>query len=957
MKKRFYSLLLLTILVLGAHAKSNDDVRVVESMLKRLIPAYADRFEFKKTEGAKDFFRIESIRKSKILISGNNANSMAVGLNYYLKYHCLTTVSWYANQTVEMPDTLPVITTPVEIPAKVERRFFLNYCTFGYTMPFWKWTDWERFIDWMALNGINMPLAITGQEAVWYKVWKEMGLKDKEILSYFTGPVYLPWHRMANIDSWNGPLPMEWLENQVDLQKKILSRERELNMKPVLPAFNGHVPAALKQIYPDANVQSLGKWAGFAKQYHCSFLNPEEPLFALIQKKFLKEQTRLFGTDHVYGVDPFNEVDPPSWEPEYLGKVSSKLYHTLTEADPKAEWLQMTWMFYFDRKKWTAPRVEALLKGVPTDKMFLLDYHCENVELWKNTQRFHGQPFIWCYLGNFGGNTAITGNVKEGGRRLEVALQEGGEGLKGIGSTLEGLDVDQFPYEYILEKAWDTNIKDKEWIDALADRHVGSVSLPVRDAWQRLFNDVYVQVPKTAGILPTYRPKMGENSGRTKISYTNRQLLTVWKNLLEVPDLSRNALRLDVISVGRQLIGNYFLEVKNEFDSLYKAKDLPAMKMRAAEMREILADVDKLTSYHDYTALSKWISDARALSNDPSIQDYYEKNARNLVTTWGGTLNDYASRAWSGLIRDYYAVRWNLYMDAVLQAVESKSEFNQSKLDEAFKQFEESWVASRKPVDCKAEGDLLEYARILLHKYESRLAKKTPMVFVIGDSTVKYRSGNGEFGRWGWGGFLQTFFDASRIAVENAAVEGRSSRTYYTEGLWGKLLPDMQKGDYLLIDFGHNDSGPIDTGLARGALKGIGDESKKVVLERDGSVEEVFSYGHYIRRYICQAKEKGVEVIILSHTPANQWQDGRMRRCSQTYAKWSKEVAEQENVYFVDLNDLAARKYESLGEKKTKPYFFDMVHTSREGAVIHAEAVIEGIRSLDGCCLKKYLKE
>ena len=256
-------------------AVNKGDVGAAESMLRRLIPDCADMFQFKKVNSKEDFFRIESSADSKILISGNNANSMAVGLNYYLKYYCLTTVSWYADQSVEMPEVLPQIPSPVEVKARVERRFFLNYCTFGYSMAFWDWKDWQRFIDWMALNGVNMPLAITGQEAVWYKVWKDMGLKSQEILSYFTGPVYLPWHRMANIDSWNGPLPMEWLEKQTKLQQQILSRERELNMKPVLPAFNGHVPAALKRVYPDADIQSLGNWAGFTDEYHCSFLSPE----------------------------------------------------------------------------------------------------------------------------------------------------------------------------------------------------------------------------------------------------------------------------------------------------------------------------------------------------------------------------------------------------------------------------------------------------------------------------------------------------------------------------------------------------------------------------------------------------------------------------------------------------------------------------------------------------------
>ncbi len=107
--------------------------------------------------------------------------------------------------------------------------------------------------------------------------------------------------------------------------------------------------------------------------------------------------------------------------------------------------------------------------------------------------------------------------------------------------------------------------------------------------------------------------------------------MLVWQNLLDASDLRRDALRLDVISVGRQLLGNYFLTVKNEFDKMYQTKDLAALNMRASEMRELLVDIDKLTSYHDYTSLSKWISDARGLSKDPVIQDYYAKNARNLL--------------------------------------------------------------------------------------------------------------------------------------------------------------------------------------------------------------------------------------------------------------------------------------------------------------------------------------
>ena len=294
------------------------DITAAKALAERIIPDRSTAFEFRKLKSGKkaaDCFSLSS-ENGKIIVAGNNANSMAMGLNHYIKKYCLTTISWYAGKTVTLPDTLPIVPSKETIEARTGTRFFLNYCTYGYTMPFWQWRDWERFIDWMALNGVNMPLAITGQEAVWYNVWRALGMTDEQVRSYFVGPSYLPWHRMANIDRWNGPLPKSWLDGQVELQKLILQRERELNMRPVLPAFAGHVPAELKSIFPDANIKYLGSWGGFDDKYRCHFLDPSEPLFAKIQKLFLEEQTRLFGTDHIFGVDPFNEVDPPSWEPE-----------------------------------------------------------------------------------------------------------------------------------------------------------------------------------------------------------------------------------------------------------------------------------------------------------------------------------------------------------------------------------------------------------------------------------------------------------------------------------------------------------------------------------------------------------------------------------------------------------------------------------------------------------------
>lgn len=231
-----------------------------------------------------------------------------------------------------------------------------------------------------------------------------------------------------------------------------------------------------------------------------------------------------------------------------------------------------------------------------------------------------------------------------------------------------------------------------------------------------------------------------------------------------------------------------------------------------------------------------------------------------------------------------------------------------------------------------------------------------PVAFLIGDSTVKCGNGDGGDGKWGWGSFFQNYFDTTRVSIENHALGGRSSRTFFTEGLWDKVLPGIQKGDYLIMDFGHNDGGPYNTGRARASLPGTGENSQKFVMERDGSTEEVFSFGHYLRLFARQAKAKGATVIITSHTPRNSWTGDRMNRCTETYARWSSEVAKAEGCYYIDLNDLTAQKFEKMGKEKTTAYFGDGTHNNREGAILNAESVVDGIRSIKDCSLNTYLK-
>lgn len=681
--KKTIILFSLLITFLSAHA---DDITAVKGLVHRLFPGYEQVFTFRKTTSKVDVFSLRS-KDGKIIVSGNNANSMAVGLNHYMKYYCHVDVGWLKSDTYRLPATPPRIPKPVTIKARVKNRFFLNYCTYGYTMPWWKWGEWEHFIDWMALNGINLPLAITGQESIWYKVWSELGLSDTTIRNYFTGPAHLPWHRMINIDRWFSPLPISWLNGQLKLQKRITARERELNMHPVLPAFSGHVPAELASIFPKAKIAKLAPWDGYSEKYACSFLDPMDPLFTKIQKRFIDIEDSIYGTDHIYGIDLFNEVTPPSYEPDYLARVARQVYASLAQADPQAIWLQMTWLFYYRQKDWTKDRIKAYLTAYPKDHSLLLDYYCERQEMWKSTDKFFGVPFIWCYLGNFGGNSMLTGDLATINNHIENTFAKCKGNLAGIGSTLEGFDCNPYIYEYVFEKAWTfpTHRNIHAWVNALADQRVGKEDATARQAWQLLVDSIYDRSTVTQQRQPFFneRPVFLSNKKMQEIPEVNREdkvLLAVIEKLLQV-DSNQPSYSFDLANLTRQLITNHFLSVFYDYQKAYDKKDLPAMKQLSKELTAIINDLDKVVGTQPAFLTGKWIKDARAWGKDPMEKLYYEKNARNIITTWSDKnmgLNDYACRTWAGMVRTFYGKRWRMFFDAVEAAVKARQPFDKA---------------------------------------------------------------------------------------------------------------------------------------------------------------------------------------------------------------------------------------------------------------------------------------
>ncbi len=331
---------------------------------------------------------------------------------------------------------------------------------------------------------------------------------------------------------------------------------------------------------------------------------------------------------------------------------------------------------------------------------------------------------------NFGENTTLIGNLKETGEKIRNVYKSGGDNFAGLGCTLEGLDINPFMYEYVLEKAWNYNVSDELWIQKLADRRIGKQSEPVRKAWRDMYNKIYIQGVHTrygtAAIRPPTFAGEGFDNSHVKIGYDNKALLLVWQNLLRDKSIDRESYIFDVINVGRQVLDNYSVEIRKEFTQAYLKKEVPLMEQKATELQALLYDMDMMLSYHPSFSLEKWIGDARAMGKDDISKNFYEGNARTLLSVWGDTdrLVDYARRSWAGLTSTYYAPRWKMFTDKVISNVKAGRKFDEKAFVKELDIYERQWAKSTKPMPVYDHSiPAVDVVCELMNKYADRINK------------------------------------------------------------------------------------------------------------------------------------------------------------------------------------------------------------------------------------------
>lgn len=679
--------LLLLILSLTTHIcvgkeitlSDKDITKSTKDLISRITPGYEKQFDIEvipATPDGEDVFEVCGLN-GRILLKGNNPVSLATAFNWYLKYTCNAQVSWFGDQ-VSLPKTLIA-------PSKDERhiingkyRIYFNYCTISYTAPWWNWDRWQREIDFMAMNSINMPLQPIGLDAVWYNTLLEMGFSDLEARSFIVAPAHQAWQWMPNIESIGGPLPKSWIDSHIKLAKQIFARQTELGMTPIQQGFTGYVPKAMKSKYPEASIAQQPEWYGFEG---VSQLDPLDPLFDKMGRIFMEQQDKLFGSYGVYAADPFHESTPPINTKEYLEEVGKKIYNLINSFDKDGIIAMQAWSIR-----------EPIVTQMPKDKVIVLDL---NGSKYKSMKNYWGYPFIVGCLHNFGGRINLHGDFNFlAANQYEIAKKSGGN-VVGSGLFMESIEQNQTYYALAFEMPCHNGQVDvKEWINKYVLRAYGAQSTAAQNAWHQLLKTAYspgtnsVEYSSMIAARPALNvKKSGPNAG-FNIPYDPQALINLQEILLSDADkLDKSPIyRFDILDVQRQIMSNLSQKIHWSMVDCYKKKDIEGFNRHSETFLQLLLDLDYLLSSRIEWNFDKWITNARSWGKTNEEKDLFERDATSLVTYWGFTPGyecqqfDYSWREWSGLIRRYYYPRWKQFHDMLKSGMKNGIEYKEENL-------------------------------------------------------------------------------------------------------------------------------------------------------------------------------------------------------------------------------------------------------------------------------------
>ena len=735
---------LLCTITLGAYANPADD------LLNRIDKGAAAKFKTILVKSDKDFFEIDQAENGKnttapkpagknnpIIIRGNSWVNIAVGINWYLKHHAGIHITWN-NMNPKLPNVLPAVKHKERHETDLKLRYDFNYCTFSYTMAFWGWNRWQKEIDWMALHGINMPLAAVGTECVWRNMLLKLGYSEEEVGKFIAGPAFLAWWEMNNLEGWGGPLPQNWYKQQETLQKKILARMKEMGMNPVLPGYCGMVPHDAKKRL-GLNVTDAGKWNGYQRPAN---LSPTDSRFTEIADLYYKELTKLYGKSDFYSMDPFHESGDDA-AVDYA-KAGQALMSAMKRANPKAVWVVQGWN--------ENPRPQ-MIEDLKVGDILVLDLFSEcrpmfgGPSILKRDGGYGKHQWLFCMLENFGGNVGLHGRMDQLLNNFYLATGKKGENnhnsetLKGWGFTMEGSENNPVMFELMSELPWRAEKTTKEdWLKEYCYARYGVHDATIEKAWALLAQSIY--------NCPVGNNQQGTHEsifcGRPSLNNFQVSSWSKMRNYYDPEDTRQAALlfasvadkyrgnnnyEYDLVDICRQALADQGRKQYWKTIADYQSFSRKEFDKDADRFLKMILLQDKLLATRPEFRLGHWIEEARNLGKTAAEKDLYEWNARVQITTWGnrycadiGKLRDYAHKEWNGLLRDFYYKRWEKYWQVLQDQLDGKLPVlpvgnsstptaDNPAMTIDWYALEEPWTLAKNTYAASAEGDCIEVAK------------------------------------------------------------------------------------------------------------------------------------------------------------------------------------------------------------------------------------------------------
>ncbi len=684
----------------------------IEKLVERRVPFLKGKVQFKKLslpagKEVKDTYTLSCNGKS-LKIKASSPVAAGNALNYYLKNYCHINIT-HCVDNYTPPKTLPKTKKKIVVSSPFQYRYALNYCTYNYTFSFYTWEDWERELDWMALNGVNLMLTPMGTEILWQNTLKEFGYTEKEIKDFIPGPAFNAWWLMGNLEGWGGPVSDHLIHQWKTIQQKILARMNELGIEPILQGFWGMVPRNLKEKFPEANVIDQGTWAGnFPRP---AILSPEDPLFDQMAKVYYHYMKEYYGENvRFLGGDLFHEggntkgIDIP--------KVAGLIQANMQKHMPGSTWFL---------QGWGGNPKESLLKGLNPEKTLVIDLFGETQENWRKTNEYSGFPWIWASVNCFGGRVGMGAQLPKLICEPHLAYQYSTKKyLKGIGIIPEGIDTNPVVYDWALQTAWTDTIPNPDtFLRSYILYRYGKWDDQLYHAWTLLLKSLYGDfTEKSEGLYESIfcaRPKLNITGvsywGSRKNNYdpsVPEQALISFRQAASQLGHSPT-FRFDLVDLARQVIANRARITYQALSDAFEAKDKALLNKQCDEFLFLLNLQNELTGTQPQFMLGTWLEKAKKYGTTPEDSRLCEFNARVQIAYWGPDYNpqtnlrDYSHREWNGMLADFYLPRWEVFFKDLKSQLDGNPP---TEID--YFSMEDTWVRKTNTYPTEPKGNYLE---------------------------------------------------------------------------------------------------------------------------------------------------------------------------------------------------------------------------------------------------------